>query len=290
MTELRIAALHVYPVKGCRGLDLARATVTATGLQWDRNWMFVDDNGRFLSQRECPGLALIDARVGAGELALSAAGHPELRCPIEDDGEQRQVTIWRDTCVAQVSRVDTRAWLARIAGVSGQLVRGVAGNERRCDPTFTGTDTGQAFFPDAYSLLLANPASLAALNRRLPEALPMNRFRPNIVVEGLEAFAEDDLAWLRGEAVAFKCVKPCLRCIVTTTDQRTGERRGEEPLRALRRFRWLPALKGVAFGMNAIVTSGAGAQLGVGDRLEVQWHPPSAPPRWTFRAESASAR
>lgn len=287
MTErVRIVSLHVYPVKGCRAVDLARAAVAPTGLQWDRNWMFVDEANRFLSQRECPGLALVDVRVADDHLVFSAAGHPDLRCPIESGTERRRVTIWRDTPVAGVSSVDTRDWLGRVTGVRGQLVRGIAGDERRCDPAFTGADVGNAFFADAYSLLVANVASLAALNERLPEALPMNRFRPNLVVEGAGAFEEDHMTWLRAGPLALKCVKPCTRCIVTTTDQRTGARRGEEPLRTLRRFRWLPALKGVAFGMNAIVTAGAGSQLAAGQDLDVEWHPRSAPARWALRAEA----
>jgi len=279
-----IVSLHVYPVKGCRAMDLARAPLSATGLKWDRNWMFVDESGRFLSQRECPGLALIDAMVAGGELRLGAPGHASLHCPIESGGESRRVTIWRDTCVAQVSRVDTRDWLQRVTGVRGQLVRGIDGQAREADRAFTGSDTGQAFFADAYSMLIVGTASLGALNARLPEPLPMNRFRPNIVIDAPAAFAEDRMTWLRAGAIELKCVKPCTRCIVTTTDQRTGERRGEEPLRTLRKFRWLPALKGVAFGMNAIVTRGAGAELAVGDRFEVDWHPHSAPDRWTIRA------
>ncbi len=287
MTErVRIVSLHAYPVKGCRAIDLPRAGVTPTGLQWDRNWMFIDAANRFLSQRECPGLARVDVRVADDHLVFGAAGHEELHCPIETGTERRQVTIWRDSPIAEVCSVDTRDWLERVTGVRGQLVRGLAGGERRCDPTFTGADVGKAFFPDAYSMLVTNVASLAALNERLPEPLPMNRFRPNIVVEGAGAFDEDHMTWLRAGPLALKCVKPCTRCIVTTTDQRTGERRGEEPLRALRRFRWVPALKGVAFGMNAIVTAGVGSQLAVGQELDVEWHPRSAPARWTFRAEA----
>lgn len=283
----RIASLHVYPVKGCRGLDLTRSAVSATGLVWDRNWMFVNDGGKFLSQRECAGLAQIDVAVTDRELILSAAGHSSLHCPLDDAGAMRRVTVWRDTCLARASSVDTRDWLERVTGVRGQLVRGVEGESRISDATFTGKDRGLAFFSDAYALLVTSIASLAALNARLPAPLPMNRFRPNIVLDGLAAFDEDRMTWLRAGPVALKCVKPCTRCIVTTTDQRTGERRGEEPLRTLRTFRWLPALKGVAFGMNAIVTDGAGRELAVGDRLDIEWHDATSGARWAIGAPSA---
>lgn len=268
----RIASLHIYPIKGCRGLDRARSPVTATGLEWDRNWMFVNDAGRFLSQRECAGLALIDVALTGHELVLSAVGHPTLHCPLDASGAARRVTIWRDTCLARDSGVDTREWLERVTGVRGQLVRGIAGESRTSDAAFTGSDRGQAFFADAYALLIVSTASLAVLNARLPTPLPMNRFRPNIVIDGVEGFDEDRMTWLRAGSIALKCVKPCTRCIVTTTDQRTGGRSGSEPLRTLRTFRWLRALKGVAFGMNAIVTAGAGAELAVGERLDIEWH------------------
>jgi uncharacterized protein len=279
--SVRIVSLHVYPIKGCRAVDLASSRVLATGLQFDRRWMFVDDDGRFLSQRECAGLALVDVEVAPDELTLRAAGHAPLRCPTGERGLTRRVTIWKDQCLARVNEVDTRDWLERVTGVRGQLVGGIEGEARVCDPAFTGPDPGRAFFPDAYSLLLTNPASLAALNQRLDEPLPMNRFRPNIVIEGLEPFAEDRVTWLHGGDLALKCVKPCTRCIVTTTDQRTGERRGEEPLRELRRFRFVPALKGVAFGMNAIVSAGMDTRIAVGDRLSVTWQ---SQERWTVRA------
>ena len=289
MNEARIASLHVYPVKGCRGLDLARAPLTQTGLRWDREWMFVNEAGRFLTQRECAGLARIDVEVNEDELVLSSSGHPSLHCDLERDarGKQRQVLIWRDTCPARESLTDTRAWLQSAAGVSGQLVRVVAEHERICDPAFTGADQGRAYFSDAYPALITNPASLAALNERLPEPLPMNRFRPNIVLEGLEPFDEDRMTWLHLGSAELKCVKPCLRCIVTTTDQRSGERGGDEPLHTLRSFRWLTSLRGVAFGMNAIVTRGAGAELQAGQGVDVSWHPESEPARWVFQEVGA---
>jgi uncharacterized protein YcbX len=285
MTDVaRIVSLHVYPVKGCRALDLTRSVVTATGLEWDRNWMFVNDAGRFLSQRECAGLALIDVAITERELVLSAAGHSSLHCPLDASGATRSVVIWRDTCVARESEVDTRPWLERVTGVRGQLVRGIAGETRTSDTAFTGSDRGQAFFPDAYALLVISSASLTVLNARLPSPLPMNRFRPNIVIEGVESFDEDRMTWLRAGPIALKCVKPCTRCIVTTTDQRTGERTGAEPLRTLRTFRWLPGLRGVAFGMNAIVTEGMGHELTVGGRLQIEWHDPASGPRWKMGA------
>jgi uncharacterized protein len=265
----RIVSLHVYPVKGCRALDRARSVVTPTGLELDRNWMFVNDAGRFLSQRECAGLALIDVDVTESELVLSAAGHPSLRCPLAASGATRRVVIWRDTCLARETGVDTREWLARVTGTRGQLVQGIHGEARISDPVFTGTDRGEAFFPDAYALLVISTASLAALNARLPSPLPMNRFRPNIVVSGLPPFGEDLAHEFKAGGVRLRRVKGCTRCIVTTTDQAMGTRDGDEPLRTLRQFRFDRELKGVVFGQNLILIEGLGAQLRVGQELEV---------------------
>jgi uncharacterized protein YcbX len=259
----RITALRVYPVKGCRGIDLQNALLTERGFEWDRHWMFVDERGRFFTQRELPGLARIDAIVEGSVLRLEASGHPPLLCPVDEHGAEVRVTVWSDTCLARANRVDTRAWLRAVTGTPGQLVRAIPEHARVSNSTYTGPRRAEYFFADAFALLLANEASLAELNRRLEEPLPMGRFRPNIVVSGLEAFAEDRIDAFRAGAIELKCVKPCTRCIVTTTDQQSGERRGNEPLRTLRSFRWSPALKGVAFGVNAIVIAGAGLRLAV---------------------------
>ena len=280
MPDARIAALHTYPVKGCRGVTHTAQALTRTGLAWDRHWMFVSETGRFITQRECPGLARIDAEVAAGELRLRSQGHPELRCPVQADGPRREVTVWGDRCLAQVSGVDTRDWLASVTSKRGQLVRSLPGDERTSAPEFTGTDHASVRFADAYALLVTNEASLQDLNARLERPLPMSRFRSNLVLRGLDPYAEDEIDRVRIGDVELRFVKPCTRCIVTTTDQGTGQRDGEEPLRALKQYRWLASLSGVAFGMNAIVVRGDGESLHVGDPVEIEWRVPSAPRPW----------
>ncbi len=242
--------------------------------------MFVSDTGRFITQRECPGLARIDAVVNGGELSLRSHGHPELRCPVQADGPRREVTVWRDHCLAQVSAVDTRDWLESVTGARGQLVRSLPGDERTSAREFTGEAVAPDRFADAFALLLTNEASLQDLNSRLDRPLPMARFRPNLVLQGLEPYAEDEINRIRIGDVELRVVKPCTRCIVTTTDQSTGQRDGEEPLRTLRQYRWLASLSGVAFGMNAIVVKGEGKALHVGDPVEIEWRDPSAPRPW----------
>ncbi len=280
VARARIAALHTYPVKGCRGVTHTAQALTRTGLAWDRHWMFMSDAGRFITQRECPGLARIDAVVTAGELSLRSHGYPELRCPIHADGTRREVTVWRDRCLAQVSTVDTRDWLESVTGIRGQLVRSLPGDERTSAREFTGESVAPFRFADAFALLLTNETSLEDLNSRLDRPLPMARFRPNLVLHGLEPYAEDGIDRIRIGDVELRVVKPCTRCIVTTTDQSTGQRDGEEPLRTLRQYRWLASLSGVAFGMNAIVVKGEGQSLHVGDQVDIDWRDPSAPRPW----------
>lgn len=277
---VEITALHTYPVKSCRGLSHDASVLRATGLEWDRNWMFVTDADRFITQRECGGLARVEAIVTEGSLVLRSAGFPDLHCPIEARGAPRRVRIWKDECDAHAVGVDTRDWLQAAAGIRGQLVRLTPGHERVSQARFTGADESRYYFADAFALLIISESSLADLNARLPKAIPMARFRPNIVVRGLEAYAEDDIERLVIGPVELRCVKPCIRCITTTTDQATGERTGDEPLRTLRTYRKLASLGGLAFGMNAIITRGAGERLAVGDRGAVTWRKPGAARPW----------
>jgi uncharacterized protein YcbX len=240
----------------------------------------VRENGRFITQRECGALARIEVTVADGELVLRAAGHPQLRCPVEVHGTPRRVRIWNDECSAYSVDVDTRDWLQAVTGTQAQLVRLVPGEERVSDARFTGADRSHYYFADAFALLLTSESSLADLNGRLPKQIPMARFRPNIVLRGLPPYAEDDIERLIIGKVELRCVKPCTRCITTTTDQATGARDGEEPLRTLRQYRWLASLSGIAFGMNAIIVRGAGERLAVGDRGEVLWRKAGAARPW----------
>ena len=146
---VEITALHTYPVKSCRGLSHAASVVGPTGLEWDRNWMFVTDAGRFMTQRECGALARIEVAVENGSLILRSAGHPELRCPIDDTMPPVRVRIWRDECAAQPVRIDTRDWLENVAGIRAQLVRAAPGHDRVSDRGFTGDDVGRVRFADA---------------------------------------------------------------------------------------------------------------------------------------------
>ena len=247
-TGARVAGLHVYPVKSCGGTDLERAEVDALGIRHDRRWMIVDGRGRFLSQRTVPLLATIRVALGEERLVLSAPGRPALDLPaIPAGGATEPVTVWRDTVEALPMGKEAEEWLTSLLGSPARLV-GMAPETRRSarrDPA--GTDR-RISFADGCSFLVISRESLDELNARLVVPLPMNRFRPNIVLEGAGPFAEDGWTRVRIGPIELDMAGPCGRCATTTTDQETGAR-GVEPLRTLATFR----REGpeVMFGQNA---------------------------------------
>ena len=264
---ISVASLHVYPVKSCRGIERSLAVVTDAGLEHDREWMIVSSEGRFLTQREEPRLALIEAQVDDTRLRLSCAGHGTVEVPLNLRGEPREVVVWRHQCTAHDQGDESACWLSELLGRPLRLVRFDPAHRRVSDPDFTGRTPGYSRFADAYALLVLSLASLVDLNTRLPAALPMNRFRPNVVLDGLEPYGEDAIHELRAGALTLRLVKACTRCTIPTTDQSTAARDPAEPLRTLRSYRWDAALRGVTFGQNAIVVEGAGVPLQVGQKL-----------------------
>ena len=270
----RIASLHLYPLKGGRAVDVAGADVLATGLRGDRGYMVVDEHDRFLSQREISRLALIQARLDDGGLVLRCPGLAPLRVAPEQSVERRIVRIWRDRCPADDQGEEPAAWVSRALGHPCRLVRKTADVPRQVDQRYAVSPDDVVSFADGYPMLVTSTSSLDALNRELEVPLPMNRFRPNLVVSGWEApFCEDRVRRLRAGAVELALVKHCARCVVTTVEQATAER-GEEPLRTLARIRRRG--DGVLFGENAIPLSLG--TLAIGDEIEVlEWAPELEP-------------
>ena len=269
----RIASLHVYPVKSCRGIDLASARLTPTGLEWDRRWMIVDGRGIFVTQRTHPLLTTITTAIVDGQLELSATGHPTIVMDSRAAGTARSVKVWSDQCSGIDAGDEAAAWLSRVLGDSFRLLRMNEQVPRLADPHYAGTKPQPVTFTDGYPVLMTSRESLADLNRRLPAPIPMNRFRPNVVIEGVEAYAEDAMAAFRSGAVVLRGVKHCTRCINTTTDQFDGTRdTGTEPLKTLRTYRYDKVLRGVAFGQNCVVAEGVGEMLAVGAPLALDTH------------------
>jgi uncharacterized protein YcbX len=261
---IELSGIHVYPLKGAGGLAPGAWRAGRRGFDHDRRWMAVDSGGRFLSQRTLPRLALIRVAVtGDGALNMAAPRMPALSVdalgagaagsPMAPPGSPLPVLIWHDWVEARDAGPAAAAWLSRFLGIGARLV----------DPRYAapGDRVGLA---DAFPYLLVSEASLADLNARLAEPLPMNRFRPNLVVSGCAPYAEDGWRRIRIGALEFRVVKPCARCVVTTTDQATG-RRGAEPLRTLATYRQRDG--GIMFGQN-LIPDGEG-DLRMGDAVEV---------------------
>ena len=266
---ITLAELHVYPVKSCRGIALTEARLTAAGLEHDREWMIVTPDGRFVTQRERPRLALVETRLTADARVLSAAGHGSVGVPFDHAGDLVEATVWRDCCRACDQGEEAARWLSAFVGHDLRLVRFDRAHRRPSDPAWTGGIEALARFADGFALLAISRASLEDLNARLAVPLPMDRFRPNLVLDGLPAYGEDRLEDLVAGSVRLRRAKPCARCRITTTNQSTGEVEGEEPLRTLKTYRWDPVLKGVMFGQNMFVVDGSGQWLRVGMALRV---------------------
>lgn len=261
----RVSALNWYPVKSCRGAPLSEAVIGARGIVGDRSFMLVDEGGRFLSQREFPRMALVVPRLDDGTLTLTAPEREVLSVHVLTQGQHRVVTVWRDGCEA-IDQGDAAAeWASAFLGTSCRLVRMADDTVRAVDRDFAVSDGDQVGFADGYPFLLTTEESLADLNGRMAASLPMNRFRPNIVVAGAEPFAEDGWRRIRIGEIAFAVVKPCARCAITTTDQATAER-GAEPLRTLATYRRVRG-QGVMFGQNLIHESTG--VIRVGDPVEL---------------------
>jgi hypothetical protein len=264
----RIAGLACYPVKGCRGVQLGDARVVETGLEWDRQWMVVGEDGRFISQRTHPKLAVVVPTITADALMLDAPGRPTLRVPLEGERAFRRVVVWHDWCEAGDEGDVAAHWLDDVLGEGGvRLVRASPGM-RHANRMWTGELTAPVTFADGFPVLVTSLASLEWLNARLPEPVPMDRFRANVVIEGLEAFDEDRIADITVGRITLRFVKPCTRCTVPSIDQLTGEK-GVDPVAALRPTRFDRALKGITFGENAAIVAGTGGRLAIGDDVQV---------------------
>ena len=196
---ITLAALHVYPVKSCRGVAVEEARLTEAGLEHDREWMIVTPDGRFVTQRELPRLALVETRLAEDALVLSApgasasAGVASVTVPFGQAGAPVEVTVWRDRCLAFDQGEAASQWLSAFAGRPLRLVRFDPSRPRASEAAWTGGLSALTRFSDGFALLAISRASLADLNARLAVPLPMDRFRPNLVLDGLPAYGEDGL-------------------------------------------------------------------------------------------------
>jgi uncharacterized protein len=263
----RLSAINVYPIKSCAGHALSEANVDVRGLRYDRELMVVEaESGLALTQREQPRLALVKPRREETRLSLEAPGMKPLTLDLRQTGPALMVTIWKDQ-VASIDQGDEVArWFSRYLGLACRLVCMASVTARLVNRDYAVRETDVVSYADGFPLLVISEESLTDLNTRLAEPLPMNRFRPNLVLSGSGIpFAEDYLRRFVLGPISFAAVKPCARCVMTTVDQQAAAFAGQEPLRTLADFR--KGNKGVLFGQN-LIHDGPGT-LTVGQQVQV---------------------
>jgi uncharacterized protein YcbX len=263
-----ISQLNIYPLKSGRAIPQQRVRLGVTGFEWDRHWMAASHDGVFMSQRTQPRLARVVPELTTDTLTLRAPDMQPLCIPVKPDGLSKTARVWKDTISALDLGDAAAAWLTQAVGLDARLLRISPVLDRRAKPEFAGPTPAPLSFADGFPILVCNAASLAYLNTRMPQPIGMERFRPNIVLEGLEPFEEDRIAELHFDAVTLRLVKPCTRCVITATDQVTGEP-STNPLPVLRAFRFDRSLLGVTFGENAVIARGAGQLLKRGETCSV---------------------
>ena len=285
---MHISEINIYPIKSLKGISLESAIVEERGLQHDRRWMLTTPNGMFFTQREFPQMALIEVGVG-DDLYVTAEGFGTLEIPLQPEtGNRQQVTIWQNVCDGEIYTNTTNEWFSDVLGTDCQLVYMPDDSRRDVNEMFNrGGEV--VSFADGYPLMVIGESSLDDLNRRIADSradrtsaspLPMNRFRPNIVVSGSSAYAEDRWERIRVGDAIFRGTKPCVRCVITTVDQKRGEFDGKEPLKTLASYRMAKDLipdtydslgispNAILFGQNLIGET-PGVAIKVGDEVTV---------------------
>jgi uncharacterized protein len=267
-----LESIHVYPVKSCAGTAPREAVLAETGFDLDREWMVVDDAGRFVTQRELPRMALIRTALKSNELILRAPGMLAVHVAVDRVEERTTVEVWGDRVAAFDMGALAAQWFSDFLGRPLRLARFDPESPRRADPRWTGPIEAANAFQDGFPLLVASVASLAEVNRRLAAngapAVSVARFRPNLVLGGLDAHGEDhldEIAFASAEGpVRLELVKPCVRCSIPDVDPATGQT-GHAVGDVLAGYRADPRMGGgLTFAMNAIIVEGFGCTLAVG--------------------------
>lgn len=263
---LTVSGLFIYPIKSLGGLSLPAATLTDRGFRYDRRWMLIDENNRFLSQREVPAMAFLDAIIQEEYLLVTDKRTADLiMIPYEPlTSETTMVSVWGDNCLAQRVSDEADAWFSHHLDMSCRLVYMPDSTQRTVDEEYAHNREITSF-SDGYPLLIIGQASLDDLNGRLASPVPMNRFRPNIVFTGGLPFQEDDMKQFSIGDIRFFGVKPCARCVITTIDQETGIK-AKEPLKTLSTYR--AKNQKIYFGQN-LLFNGSGT-VNVGDMITLQ--------------------
>jgi uncharacterized protein len=278
-TAIRLASLHVHPIKSCAGVAVDEALVIETGLEFDRCWMLVDPDGNFVSQRELPRMVLVQPKLRQLDMILRAPGMLALHIAYDRVETPRRARVWGDEVAAYDMGDLAAQWFSDFLGRPLRMVRFDPDHKRLSDKRWTGEIDAENAFGDGYPLLVASTASLAELNRRLAAAgettVGMDRFRPNLVLEGLDAHGEDHIDELHFDTpegpVRLKLVKPCSRCSIPDVDPATATP-GHAVGDTLAAYRADARLDGaISFGMNAVIVEGIECMLRPGMPGELSW-------------------
>jgi len=266
---MRLSEINIYPIKSLGGISLKTSIVENRGLQFDRRWMLVNERNEFLTQRDFPKMATVDVEIIKDGLRVSS-GIETLNISFEPDvDETANVKIWSSRCRARVYEIKINEWFSDVLETNCRLVLMPEETRRKVNYFYAVHRDDTVSFADGYPFLLIGEKSLTELNSRLDTPVPMNRFRPNFVVSGSVAFAEDGWKKIKIGSVVFHVVKPCGRCVITTIDQRIGEKQSVEPLKTLATYR-IPkrsVKKKILFG-QFLIAEKDGDVLNVGDEIE----------------------
>lgn len=263
MKQLTLSEIFIYPIKSLGGISVKSSFAGERGLRYDRRYLLVDESGTFLTQRENPQFALLKlffAETGFNVLDLKS--NEQIFIPFEfESGKNIKVKIWDDLSRAVMLPEEINSWFTKVLKLSCSLVY-MPDDERRIVEKKYVAEEHLVSFADAYPYLIIGQSSLDELNSRLEQPVSINRFRPNFVFSGGDPCEEDNWKAFSIGSLCFEAVKPCARCVITTTDQQTGIR-NKEPLRTLSTYRTIK--NKVMFGMN-VVCNKTGV-VSIGDRI-----------------------
>jgi uncharacterized protein len=256
-----LGRLFIYPVKSAAGIECERVQLGPQGFRHDREWMIVDPAGRFLTQREDGRLALLTTAIEGDRLSLSIPSRESISVAVDHGGQGVAVQVWNSHCQAFDAGPEASQFLSDFLGRSLRLVRFDPSQPRFSDPRWTAGREVATLFSDGYPLLVLSQGSIDDLSSRVGQVLPVQRFRPNVLLEGVAPYGEDAASVLEACDARLQLTKACTRCAITTLDHETGERTGPEPLATLKGYRFDRELRGVVFGRNAYPLDGVGATL-----------------------------
>jgi uncharacterized protein len=273
MSDITLSEINIYPVKSLGGISLGESVVEDKGLQFDRRWMLTDEDGKFFTQREFPLMAALKVTLETASLKVTTKDGDSISIPFAENksGKEQRVSVWESKLKARVAEDSINEWFSRVLQTNCQLVQ-IGENSKRIVSPFYAVRKykDEVGFADGYPVLLIGEGSLEDLNSKLENPIPMNRFRPNLVVKNTEAFAEDNWKKIKIGETVFHLVKPCARCVMTTIDQETGVLQGKEPLKTLATYRLVKRAgkSKINFGQN-LIAENPGTQIRLDDKIEI---------------------